>query len=389
MKNFAFAISVEEGNVLDTKLLVDIIRQNWKGNFYIAVCTSHQKLISELESCEIDAIITTEVEAHHNLLYQNMLRVDMLRKACELATQSDAPYTIYLKAGSFPLSQEKLYIFSEKMRKQEKIFAARGAGFGFYTHHTPVGQFDDSFFVFNNNYAKQKKLWMFSLLDFLPHKVAIGGFLALWILAWVGLKQFWYYARRTPKDEALLHLSPPFDYDPKFSFLQLDTQRLPTSLKYHLLAHYLKEHNLTQGKELKPFLEKWSSLTRPILEELQSIKNSFQDFFHRVHLDSQRYEYDFKKMQELQNQYFKLSYRKRILWLCQHHCNQFILQIKDAFQKRIIKGWILRYQYGDMIWPRKLNPIYKNSLLQNSTLLDELQHLDLDIQNLPTETQPV
>src|SRR3972149_6156494 len=136
------------------------------------------------------------------------------------------------------------------MRRRGAVLAARGQGFGLYAHDTPVGRFDPAFFVVDNAFARARRLWEFSLADFLPHKVSAPGFVALWALGRVGVHRFWRYAADDGGEG-------PIAFDPARGFLRVDASRLPPDLASRLVASYFAEYGVTRGPAIEAFHARW------------------------------------------------------------------------------------------------------------------------------------
>ncbi len=340
MTDFAVAISVDD-EVGHVQLVTDILRHNWKGSFFVGVCTSSTAHAAELGKCDVDDVVVTEgvrfaadPRDDGQRQFAAALRdVAGMRKACALAAGSGALHTIYLRAGSYALSWDRVLALRKEMKRRGKVFAARGRGFGFYAHDTPVGSFEPSFFVFDNAFARARRLWEFELTDFLPHKVTAPGFLALWALARVGVRRFWRYSGEVESDG-------PMAFDPLRCFLSMDESRLPRELRARLKASYFIEHGVTHGQAMETFLARWGSGLASVRGELEALSRR---------RDQSRRPWE---------------------------------RARELLRHRLVGGWIYRYRYGDMVWPGRLDDVYRAALQGASVVPAELRRVSFDMQSL-------
>lgn len=333
MRDFAVAIRIDD-EVDYVRLVVDILRRNWTGDFHVAVCTSSASCATELGTCDIDDLALTEdihlgtdPRADGQGQFVAALRdVEGVQTVCALAARSGAPYTIHLRPGSYPLSSERLRALGEEMRRKGKVLAARGHGFGLYAHDTPVGRLDDSLFVFDNEFARETGLWQFELADFLPHKVRVQGFLALWALARVGVRRFWRYSGDVG--------GHPMMFDPDRLFLKVDERRLPGDLAARVKASYFIEHGVTRGKAMERFLAQWGDDLGSVRKELGELPRLSDEDVSRSGPPG---------------------------WLLR---------------------WVYRYRYGDMVWPGRLDDVYRALMTETAEVPAGLRGVSFDMQRL-------
>ena len=326
MMDFAFAISVAD-QVDDVRLLVDILRRNWPSSVYIAVCALDAAAAGEIGRCDIDDLtavqtISFEVEPRDprsGQFAKTLSELDALRSVCALATGSGASHVMHLQAGSFALSWPDLLRLSNEMVRKGAVFAARGPGFGFYAPDTPVGRFDPSFFVFESYFARARRLWEFELTDALPHKVTMPGFLALWGLARIGVRRFWRYSDLG---------GDCFTFDPVRKFLHVGA--LHPDLAGELKAAHFIEHRLTRGPAIERLLARWGS-----------------------HL---------------------VASERRDKACLPDGSEGSLLQRPDWLQR-----WIYRYRYGDMVWPGRVDDIYRAMLKGTTETPPELRDVSFDM----------
>lgn len=394
MKKLAVAISVYD-KFEDVKILVDIFRENWKGDYDICVCSSHPDAARHLSDCNIDKLLSIAdipfnptVPSESGTPRMTMRVMDSIRKSCGYCSETQAGYTIHLHADGYPLSWDRLELLLERMRLERKYFAARGFGFGYYNQYEPVGHFDDMFFVFDNRFAREKSLWEFGLMDFLPHKISIHGFLAMLILARVGIKNFWHYGdeRETAFWDGTMpwRLSTPMYFLPEYHFLHVNCGCFPHNLGQYLKASYLKRFGLTRGRAIGRFLESWRMEEASFREQLYQMENNLFTFFsgRGLHyLRSYWYGRDYGQIQSAVDHYHRLSFEGKLRWLWRSHLTQL---------KHVAKGWLKTYawkrlgrffdgwQHFDGVGSGRLDEIYHRKLQLCFPGIEETQGYSFD-----------
>jgi hypothetical protein len=393
LKDLAVAISVYD-KFEEVKILVDIFRENFGGQFDIIVCSSHADPASHLEHCDIDDLLKTDnipldrqtmsAEQFHSFFFMRV--IDSIRKSCGRAACSDAPYTLHTHADGFPLSWPRIQSLISAMKRNQQYFAARGYGFGFYSHDAPFGAFDDMFFFFNNRHARDQDLWGFDLIDYLPHKISVHGLLAMLGLSKVGLRHFFHYAtwsNATHWDGQSVFLSPfnsahPMYIDILYDFVHIHDHGFPNGLGPRLRAYFLTKHGLTKGPAIRRFLEKWdTSGGDALFLELRQLEDSLNGFFSTRGLSSKKYGRDFGTMTRIVRDYRNLRRSQRVRWILGQHVAQYKNAIRPHYNKHI-RYRPYRRIHGDTIWPASLDEFYTNELHIDSLGVDEFQGVSLD-----------
>lgn len=121
------------------------------------------------------------------------------------------------------------------------------------------------FFVFDNEFAKETRLWDFDSLEMHLHKLSIHGFLAILTVMRVGMKRFLLYSDFSetqiwdgrphplyPQDE-----SKPSSFDPAYHLLHVHSAAFPDDLGKRVQAMYLSRYGLTKGQFIPGFLENY------------------------------------------------------------------------------------------------------------------------------------
>jgi hypothetical protein len=376
MKDFAIAISVYD-KFQDVRLLCDLLRKNWPGDYHIAVCSSHPGAASALADCDIDELLSTadmpvgdggardpRVSPRARLWVKV---IDSIRTVCgHCAVRSEAPYTLHIHADACPLSWPKLAQLAETMKRHGKRFAARGEGFGFYTVNEPLGGFDDMFFVVDNAFAREARLWDFDPFDFLPHKISIHGVLAILGLTRVGIRRFYHYGSHTQavywdgKPVVLhpLNSAHPMYFDPENDFLHIHESGFPGDLGVRLKAYYLVRFGITRGQHVEEFLGKWEMPERELFDELAESEARLRSFFLSRGISPAGYGRNFDDMTALKDGFERLPLPGKGRWLWRMHLQQAKGTVATLARRRLMRGRVHRDRYPDTIWPARLDALY-------------------------------
>lgn len=376
MNDLAIAISVYD-RWQDVRILVDLIRANWPGRYYIAVCSSHPDPAPHLADCAIDQLLTVgaysmegppilnpRVAPRARLWVRVIESVRKLGDHC--ARSSGAPYTVHLHADAVPLSWPKLRGIAETLARDGKCFAARGEGFAFYTVNEPVGGFDDMFFLFENAFARETALWELDPFDFLPHKISIHGLLAILGLTRVGLQRFYHYASHheaihwdgKPNLVHPFNSAQPMYFDPRYAFLHIHEDAFPDHLAHYLKAYYLRRFGITKGKTLARFLATWAMPETALFAALAAMERRCHRFFRCRGLTPTPYGRNFDRMAAMRERYIHLPWYGKVQWLFERHVNQVKDLLSKAIRRRVMRGRIYRDRYLDTVWPDDLDALY-------------------------------
>lgn len=377
MKDLAIAISVYD-KFEDVAILTEIIRENWGGDYYIVVCSSHPEAASRLSQYPLDAILSIDnipfdpkatPQQRQGLFTLRV--IDSIRKSCGHCCQySHAPYTIHLHADALPLSLSKLKKLAEEMKSLGKFFAARGYGYVHYTHDGPLGEFDDMFFMIDNLFALKSNFWNFELPDILPHKISMHGFLGLWTLMRIGASRVHHYSdygEATYWDDKPIHFTPDTGYssrpmylDPNYDFLHIHTQDFPNDLGPQLKAYYLLKYGLIKGFTIQKFLKRWETDPENLFQDLDKSLESFYHFFRNKMLlfSEEKYGRDFARIIPIVKSYESSNMIGKMKWLVRMHRSQFARILRPL--KTSLFSRCFNNLYGDTVWPQSLNKKYQD-----------------------------
>ncbi|MBI4063348.1 MAG: hypothetical protein HY401_03485 [Elusimicrobia bacterium] len=395
MKDFAIAISVYD-KFDNVKILVDMIRKNWQGDFDIIVCSSHRDPYPHLSGCDIDHLLVTEnipyqpsYSPEQQALHLTLRVVDSIRKSCSKAAQSSAPYGVHIHSDCIPLSWPHLRSLGETMKRHGKYFAARGQ-YGQFNQDVPMGALDDMFFVFDNRFAQAKGLWEFDLLDFLPHRVSMHGFLAFLSLARVGLRNTYLYSQY--EDDLLWdgrqatsycsRVGIPMSLNSKFHFLHLHESSFEGDLGLNLKAYYLQEYGLTKGAAVESFIDRYGMDKEVLFEKLKNSEEELLNFFKNKGLNrlaSVTYSREPIYLRKIRDRYLKSSLLGKARWLAHRHGAQVKNAVIEFCKYKFWESFLAPMHYRDAMYPSSLTPVYRKALAVKPGDVAELDDLSFGV----------
>ncbi|MFB6187391.1 MAG: hypothetical protein ABEI86_11045, partial [Halobacteriaceae archaeon] len=260
----------------ELSILVDIVRENWTDEYFISVCSNHPNGKQEIEkrninidsylqgsSINFDPTAMTGVRNQVN----NICRVyDTIKKSSEPAFRSpDVNYVMHVHADAWPLSEAKYKNIISKMKDMDKPVAVKGPGLG-YRKEFPIGYIMDQFFVVDSVYAKKIDLFEHNPLELLPDRGIHTAWLLI-LLGKVGWSNVYHYSDQTEQtdwDDNKNAPVRPMMYNPRWELLHLARADFVEDLGKKLQAKYLVDHNLTEGRNIDEFLEKYFYGEEPI-----------------------------------------------------------------------------------------------------------------------------
>lgn len=352
----------------ELSLLIDIIKENWKGDYIISVCSNHPNPEKFIKKLNID-IFTKGEDIKFNKGMSQVRRsinmrcrvADCIKKSCLGAINAGADYVMHLHTDAWPLKEEAILNIIKNMQKEKKDFAFRGLGFSKYRHDCPVGHIDDMFFIINSKTAVKKEYFNFNTLAFMPHKLSIHGVLSLIVLGKIGLENTLHYDnfknnlfwdnKKHPGD---IERVRPSIYEPNLGLLHVDTPTFPKDLGKSIQALYLTKNNLINGKNIQKFLSENYIPEKKLKNILKKIEQNL-DFKLKIQgfpiLKLGRFGRNFNKKEK----YLKMPFLNKTKY-------SLISSIRYLWEEFIAKKLGVHLIPAYSFWPVELEDLFGNYL---------------------------
>jgi len=185
----------------EAKILFEIIRKEFKGEYPISFCCNHQdgKKFAEENKPEVytqgrdiplnrptGKMMFADEKWKKQTGDRAKLRLqalDGVQKSCQGALRLDVDYVIHMHSDAWTLSEEGLIRFIGQLKDRKKMLAVRGDGLEHVDlckdPATACGHLDDHFFAFNRKYFEENKILDFIPEELFPHKYSIHGMLMM------------------------------------------------------------------------------------------------------------------------------------------------------------------------------------------------------------------
>ncbi|MBS3154102.1 hypothetical protein J4424_02220 [Candidatus Woesearchaeota archaeon] len=358
----------------ELKILVDIIRSNWKGKYYIAVSSNHPDAQKRMEGIPVDVFIQardiywTPGLAYIRSMVNMTCRIqDSLQHSCKLAMTLPVDYVLHLHTDAWPLKESEVLDLVSFMKEHKIMFAARGMGLAKARPDCPLGHIDDMFFIFDTSYVKKVGFFDYDPLDMLPDRLTVHGVLSLLIVSKIGLKNFYLYENHTKqifwdgqRADPYFERGKPMMFDLQRGFLHVHSQSFPGDLGKNLQAYYLQGYGITKGPAIEPFLQKYLLPKGVLFKRLNKLEKELdlQLRWNGYFLPLERFGRDFHKKKE----YLEMPFSKKLRFLA---VNTSRLLWTELFGKKRLKAgkyYGLELYPEISVWPRDLGDFYAEHL---------------------------
>jgi len=277
-------------------ILIDIIRNNWKNNYYISLCSNYPNAKEHIADLEIDCFTQgADIKYSPKMPWRPRGRtnlvcrvLDTIKKSCVGAIEGGCEYVMHLHSDAWPLEEKSYLRLIQDIKRRKKKIAVRGLGFSFYGQDVPLGHIDDMFFVFDANYLNNVDFFDYNPLELFPHKNSVHGALVLLLLGKIGIKNIYYYSHHSNleywdgKNKFLpFERAKPSIFDPYWKLLHVHTAAFPDNLGKSVQAYYLKKYKLTKGENMQMFFKKYYIPKKELFKTLTEIEKK-QDFKLRL-----------------------------------------------------------------------------------------------------------
>lgn len=358
----------------ELKLLVDIIRHNWKEKYIITVCSNHPDAAKHMKDIDVDAWVQGEdikyspklpyIRASINITCRIL---DGIKKSCTAANNLGVDYVMHLHTDAWALKEEEVVKLAEHMKRNKIRFAGRGMGLGKARPDCPLGHLDDMFFMYDVRFIEERKFFDYNPLELLPDRLTIHGVLSLLIVGRIGLSNFYLYENHTSQvfwDGK--HADPHFErgkpmmFDPEKGFLHIHSQSFPGDLSKNLQAYYLKKYGLTKGKAIEAFVARFSLADRVLFRRLNRLEQKLDNDLRKqgYFLSIGRFGRDFNKKLE----YIHMPLGKKLRFLFVNSSRALWTEIFGKRRLRAGKYYGLELYPEISVWPRYLGAFYAENL---------------------------
>ena len=309
-----FAVTTYDG-LEDVRILVDIIKKNWKENYFISLSSNCKKLESDFKKLNIDAFSFSKdvlyddtlkfknykVYGKHdrsNLPFKRTGRINKMCRNYDGVKQSisrlygnGVSYATHINGDAWPLSEKRYLSHIRNLKLKDKKFAFRGLGYGYYSDDAPLGWIDDHFFSFDVEHLNEKGFFDREGIELLFNKLSIHGVLAVLAFSKIGFQDILHYDDMSnyqlwPGRPSIFMENPnlPVSYSKKERFLHLNKGSFKNHLGKSLQAYFLKSNNLTKGDYIPDFLDKYlisdSVLFGSLENEILSVKKKMRQLWY-------------------------------------------------------------------------------------------------------------
>lgn len=270
----------------DLAVLLDIVRHNWDGEYYISVCSNHPEAPDRMADFDTQVdTFTHGAQVHYNPSEMTGLREQVNKitrvydtvstAATEAYTHPDVDQVVHVHADAWPLSENRLHSLVEEMYGANCPVAFKGRGLA-QRWPFPVGHVMDQFFVLDADYAERVGFFDHSPLELLPDR-GIHTVMALLLLGKVGWSNVYHYTDEGPQvhwDDHPAHSVRPMMFNPDYEQVHVATEDFPDDLGRALQAHYLREWGHTEGPNVERLLDDYGRSERDLFAELNRVERS-------------------------------------------------------------------------------------------------------------------
>jgi len=353
----------------EVAVLIDIIRKNWKNDYYISLCSNYSNAKQYIGDLDIDCFTQgADIKYSSNMPWIPRGRtnlvcrvLDTIKKSCAGAIEGRCEYVMHLHSDAWPLNENTFLKLIQETRAKKKKIAVRGIDFSYYGKDVPLGHIDDMFFVFDTAYLNDIGFFEYNPLDLFPHKNSVHGALVLLLLGKIGIRNIYYYSHHSNleywdgKNKVLpFERAKPSIFDPCWKFLHVHTGAFPEDLGKSVQAYYLKKYDMTKGVNIGKFLKRYYIPEKELFKTLSEIENK-QDFKLKL-MGSNPIVFgrDFSRKQEILTAPLKDKIKMLAMNLAK-------IPYYRLLNKKDIRT---RGLYPDSLWPNKNIYEYYNEIIQ-------------------------
>ena len=359
----------------DLAVLVDIIRENWDDEYYIAVCSSHNKGKEMIENLNlnIDEYIdgseieyTPDMDENKGKINLHSRIASQFRDSTN-AVAKNTDYVMHVHADAWLLQEEKYDKIIKELENREKKAAVRGKGISFRDNRYRIGHIMDQFIFFDSNHIVEENLLDFDPLEMMPD-AGIHTILSILFLGRLGLGNIFYYSYRK-EDEYWDGRENPVEsgvrpgiYNEKWGLLHLAKEDFPKNYGKELQAVYLQKNNLKKGENIQNLLDS-SRNKDDIIQELAEIEDKLNRSLRILGYRQGDLDRQFKRKKEI----LRKPVRKKIKFLLKNvlreayiRTHEILYSLNIIQNERFSGPRSTRYLYPDAEWPQRYTSKFEN-----------------------------
>lgn len=274
----------------EAKLLIEIIRKEFIGNYPISFCSNHPDGEQFAKANCLDRYIQAREipywngDIHNPDLMRDRLSIvlrstDTVQKSCLNALEMDVDYIIHMHSDAWVLDETRLIELVNTMIHLNKKIAIRGGARFDCISPSQMLCMDDHFFLFEKKFCQENRIFDFSPEFFFPDRYNVHEILFLNILVKAGLHNIWYYRntkqlQNYDQRELALNTVRPVSYDPYFHFLHVHRGSFPGKYGQKIQAKYLMEHHFSKSLYIQSFIEKNTKNLEQCMEKLFELERN-------------------------------------------------------------------------------------------------------------------
>lgn len=369
----------------DLEVLVDILRENFEDDYYIAVCSEHADAEERLKDLDVDEVISStgiaynpEMDWQRGVINRTCRILESFKITCKACMEAECEYVMHLHADAWPLDEKRLNDLVSELEASDRKLAVRGPGFAYRSPRFPTGFVMDQFFIFEAEYFSDINFFDFNPMDLMPH-VSIHNSLMLLLLGKVQRSNIWFYSdmsddlywdgkAKEELSDAVIRVRPSV-FDPKWGLVHVATDAFPEKYGKSVQAMYLERFDIDRGNRIPKFIQEHKDDN--VIYKLDEIEISMNrklnllmyntESFNRYFNDKEKIlglSYKMKAMHLIGNLAKKIYLKTNSLFF-KLPFTDFILSSNQRYFRRSAKDWEM---YKGSKWPNEISATYNRNV---------------------------
>lgn len=351
----------------DLEILVDIIRENWKEDYFISVCSNHPQAAKHIQHIDIDNFVqgakinySPDMSGHRSSINLNCRILDSIRRACKGAMEAGCDYIMHVHADAWILDETTIDRLISELQAQNKRLALRGYDTTYRRPGLWLGYPMDQFFLFEADYFRRTNFFDFELMDLFPHS-SVHTMWAILLYGKLGRSNIYHYSDFTgDKFWDGAPITRPFGsprsglINEEYGLLHIPFEEFPDEYGREIQSAFLRKYNLTEGDKIKEFIIEHNMSMQDIKSDLHEIEKQQNKKLRRMGYRPRTLGREFAKKQAIIDKSIgeKMKILASNLFSETYHTTMRFLYAFSPFENnRFRKGLQTRYLYRDAEWP--------------------------------------